>query len=144
MAKKKELKAGQLKLVEILANPATANMPIDEVAEECGVSRQTIWKWKKDEQIWDRVYQLAYEMLNKNVPQVYGALSKKAIAGNTKAIELYLKFLGMYVERTETKVEANVDFSDVSDKELEKAIAEYERLAKLEEAEAKKEAGSDD
>lgn len=135
MAKKKEFKAGQLKLIDLLANPATAEMSADEMAEECGVSRQTIWKWKKDEAIWDKVYQLAYANLNQSVPLVYSALSKKAVAGNTKAIELYLKFLGMYVERTETKVKADVDFSDVSDKELEKAISEYERLSKLEEAE---------
>lgn len=135
MAKKKELNAGQLKLVELLANPETADLSPDELAEECGVSRQTIWKWKKLDLVWDKVYQLAYTNLNQSVPLVYSALSKKAVSGNTKAIELYLKFLGMYVERTETKVQADVDFADVSDKELEKAIAEYERLSKLEEAE---------
>lgn len=129
---KQELTTGQMKLVEILANPATAEMAVEEIAEICGVSRQTIWKWKKLDAVWDAVYKMAYMNLNKSVPLVYGALTNRAIAGNTKAIELYLKFLGMYVEKTETKVQADVDFSDVSDKDLEKAIAEYERLMQLE------------
>lgn len=127
----KKFNAGQLKLIEILSNPENAGMSEDQIAEECGVARATVWRWKKDTELWDTVYKIAYDNLNREIPKVYHALSQRAVAGNTKAIELYLKFIGKYIERTETKIEADVDFSSMSDKELKKAIEEAERLTSL-------------
>lgn len=127
MAKAK-FNPGQLKLIEILGNPEKANMTEEEIAKECGVTRGTTYRWKQDPELWDMVYKLAYDNLNKELPKVYAALADKAINGNIKAVELYLKFIGKYIERTESNVKAEVSLTEVTDKELDKALAEYERL----------------
>lgn len=127
-----QFNATELGFIEILANPEVL-MTDEEAGNKLGVSRSTIQRMKKRDDIWEAVNALAYANLFKDLPEVYGALASKAKAGNIKAIELLLKFLGKYMDKQEIKVEATIEADRMTDEELNKAVAEMERLKKLQE-----------
>ncbi len=98
----------QLKAIEMMATPGE-KMTIVRISQEVGVSERTIYRWKQQPEFIAAVNNLAYELLRGKLPEVYDALIEKAVEGNTKAIELMLKYAGNYIEKTETKLDGQLE-----------------------------------
>ena len=108
--KKKAWKPEQLKCIQLLSHPETSKT-YQEIAEECGISYNSLWNWRQDPDFIAEVNKLSYELLKGELPGAYKALSKKAKAGDTKAIELLLKFADNFVEKSEAKVTTDLVFN---------------------------------
>lgn len=119
----------QLKAIEMLARPEEKDLT--EIAEDLGINFSTLWRWRRNPEFQQAVNTLAYSCLKDELPKVYKSLSKKAVGGNVKAIELMLKFADNYVEKVKTEVTGNMDLGGVSDEELERLIDEQRRLRSL-------------
>ena len=98
----------QLKAIEMLATPGKKITHV-KICEEIGVSVQTLYRWRQQPEFINAVNQLAYELLRGKLPEVYDALAEKAAEGNTKAIELMLKYAGNYVEKSEQKISGGLE-----------------------------------
>lgn len=94
------LSARQLKLVEWLATPkANHHPPTQELlADEMGINASTIYRWKQGKILQRAVIKRARELIEEDLPEIYGALRREAIAGNFQHIKLSLELTGEYNE----------------------------------------------
>lgn len=138
----------QLKFIAWLATPSDIRKPKshEELAKQLGVSERTLFNWKKLPGLKEESAELARELVTGELPDIYGALIKKAKAGSYFHIKLALEIAGHYVERKivggdgeepirhehHHEHEGTLDLSVLSDSELD----DYENLvSKLAEAE---------
>ena len=64
---------------------------INKLVDETGIPRGTIRAWRRHPVFIDAVYDRYMEIAGKNLPKVLMALTREALEGNVKAIELLLK-----------------------------------------------------
>lgn len=99
----------ELKAIELLASPQ--KMTQEEIAAECGIDRKTLWNWRQQDDFIQAVNDLAYQGLKARLPDVYEALLLKAQEGNTKAIELTLKFADRFIERSQVSIDGDLQIN---------------------------------
>ncbi len=104
-----EWKPEQLAAIELLANPQKITM--QEVADIVGVDRTTISRWRQQDDFIQAVNDMAYQGLKARLPDVYEALILKAQEGNTKAIELTLKFADRFIERSQVTIDGDLQIN---------------------------------
>lgn len=133
--------SNQRKLISWLALPSDARSPHTqgELAKQLGVTDRTISNWKNVPGLKEAAAELAKEQVTGELPDVYGALLKKAKAGSFFHIRLCLEIAGHYVERKvmsgdeENPIrhehEHRVDYSHLSDEELRVHIATLRKLS---------------
>lgn len=102
---------------------------LEEIAEELGVSRTTLWTWSNDVSFNKYKEGLADQLLRDNVDLANGqllALIKGEYTNNgtpsIKALELFYKLSGKLVEKKE--ITTNVDKPKVSQSDIEQELAE--------------------
>lgn len=116
----------QRRFIELLAYPEQKKT-MAEMSQELGVPVSTLYRWKKNPALVNAVNALAYHFLKTELPDVYRALAAKAKSGNTRAIEIILKYVGGYVERVEhgqATASVNIEIQNLTDEELQAMIQE--------------------
>jgi len=105
--------ANQRKFIEWLAQPKyTRTPPTQELlAKDIGVHRVTLSKWAKKDGLQDAVTERARALLESNLPDVYGALTVKAISGDVPAIKLILELCGRYVPGQKVELASEKPFT---------------------------------
>lgn len=112
---------------------------LEEIAQECGVTRVTLWNWTtKDSNFIAYKNYLASEMMDSQLSFVYSKLMDIIGEGNAKGIEMFLKRIGDLDTRTDVTVNDNRQESDQS---FEERRAELMKRLGL--AEAAKQAKQD-
>lgn len=99
---------------------------LDEIAAECGVHRQTLWRWRQNRIFIDYMNCIADEFLasyHTDMLQIVVETGKKH--GSLKAVELYAKLRGLLKDH---QVVETADSKSRSDAEVEKEIEELEKL----------------
>ena len=99
------LSATQKKCAELLVMKDINKMNITEIAEEVGVNRSTIFRWKQTKEFNDYLNTLADEFQRSFLADAFGELRKIMTYGKPheklKAVELILKNQGRLKENTE-------------------------------------------
>lgn len=102
---------------------------LEEIAEELGISRTTLWAWSNDVNFIRYKEALADQLLRDNIDLANGqllALIRGDFTANKtpsiKALELFYKLSGKLVEKKE--ITTNVDKPKVSQSEVEQELAE--------------------
>lgn len=102
---------------------------LEEIAEEIGTSRTTLWTWSNDVNFIRYKEALADRLLRDNIDLANGqliALIRGDFTNNgtpsVKALELFYKLSGKLVEKKE--ITTNVDKPKVSQSEIEQELAE--------------------
>jgi len=100
----------QRKFIEWLACPRFERIPptILMLSQELGFDESTLHRWKKLDGFQEEVNQLARKSVGLSLPTVYGALIRRAEAGEYQHIQLLLELAGEY-----TRTQRNVNQSDV-------------------------------
>jgi AcrR family transcriptional regulator len=85
----------QLKYVAIVASGRVGSngrrMSMEAIAKDLGVNRATLYAWEKSlPGFWDEVRVLVDESLTKSVPEILGALKRRALDGDVAAAKLIL------------------------------------------------------
>gem|GEM_PF-3487568 len=88
--------------IEFMSLPDNGGYTQKELAENLGVSRKTITRWKKDEYFQEEVRKRAVERAGEYLPEVLDVLMENIKAGKTKDIETYLKMVGLLQDNTFT------------------------------------------
>lgn len=119
----------QLKFIEWLATPKQDRRPetVELLAAEIGVNAATLWRWKKLDGFQDAVNALARSSVSTRLPEVYGALLREAEKGSFQHIKLALELSGDYVERSETKISGNLEFSADEAAKAARELAEFQQ-----------------
>ncbi|MGQ8813080.1 phBC6A51 family helix-turn-helix protein [Bacillus sp. NA_165.1] len=102
---------------------------LEEIAEELGISRTTLWAWSNDVNFTRYKEAFADQLLRDNIDLANGqllALIRGDFTANKtpsiKALELFYKLSGKLVEKKE--ITTNVDKPKVSQSEVEQELAE--------------------
>ncbi|MHA4153743.1 phBC6A51 family helix-turn-helix protein [Bacillus cereus] len=102
---------------------------LEEIAEELGISRTTLWAWSNDINFTRYKEAFADQLLRDNIDLANGqllALIRGDFTANKtpsiKALELFYKLSGKLVEKKE--ITTNVDKPKVSQSEVEQELAE--------------------
>lgn len=120
----KRLNTEHLTAIKWLALPHKGGKKNEEIAEMCGVSRQSLHNWRKDP-LFER--ELKKQMVRNSqdkLPEVIESISYFAVnEGNAAMAKLALQLNGMLVDKVE--VEAK-DTNKINYDELDKDIASFE------------------
>ena len=87
-------------MAELLLNPEDRRTKTDKM-KEVGVPRRTFYKWMKDRRYVDYINSQLDQYTNTELPDIWKALIRQAIRGNTQAIKLFFEMKGLYTERKE-------------------------------------------
>lgn len=121
------LKPDQLLAIEYLSQPGNAGHTVEEVAKECGVSRKTIYEWKKKPEFDSELKRQIKRNLLNRVPDVMEAMIQASIKeGNAAAAKLVVQAAEMLTDNI--VMETKGDTKDVE--ELKRRIAEYKAVSK--------------
>ena len=106
----------QRKFIEWLATPKYERIPPTQVmfADTIGINAITLTRWKRLSGFREAVNARAREFVGEGLPEVYGALMRKAESGDVNAIKLVLELTGEYVptQKQETTGEATLRIID--------------------------------
>ena len=99
----------KLKAIELLATKGTeGNMTIQEIADEVGVTRKTLWAWRSDAEFNDAVYAISKEINRSIIPNILSRLAKDVDTASSRDVvniaRLLLQFHGELTEKSEVTV----------------------------------------
>jgi transcriptional regulator with XRE-family HTH domain len=124
----KQLKPEQYIAIQYLAMPKYGGKTLQQIADECGVHRNTLLKWRKDryfEEEWKR------EMKRKSqerLPEVIEAMADFAIReGNAAMCKLLLQLNGLLTDKVEVSHTQKADDYEIDYDELDREIEEFEK-----------------
>ena len=121
-----ELTSQQLTAIEFLLAKRGSNIKYTEISEAVGVSVKTLERWRKLPEFQAEQRRRSIEIMGDSLPLVLDTLTRKAIGGNNKSIEIFLKSIGIL--RSELDITARA-VSDDEDRRSNQAIeAEIDRL----------------
>tara|TARA_Y100001963_G_scaffold140135_1_gene206802 strand:- start:6582 stop:7265 length:684 start_codon:yes stop_codon:yes gene_type:complete len=115
--------------VEVLAK--NINMSYEQVANEVGVSKNTINNWMSNPEFIERVYERYMQVAGAQLPYVVQAMIEEARLGNVHASKLILEHFGKLEQKLHVKVESNfekfissvnaeeADFFDITNEQTE-------------------------
>lgn len=112
MAKRK-LNEKQWAAITILSQPKRAGMTYEEVAQEVGVAKSTIFEWKKLDEFNDALKDEVVRNTTDRLPEVFDSIIDNIIdTGNAAAFRTLVQMHGMLTEKVE--VASKGDTTDLS------------------------------
>lgn len=112
---KQGLSTTQKKCAELLVMKDINKMTVTQIAEEIGVNRSTIFRWKQNKEFNDYMNNMADEFQRSFLPDAFGTLRTILQHGKTheqlKAVELILKNQGKLKDNTEANVNIKQDIN---------------------------------
>ena len=124
-------KVEKVRAIEILVNNPGAK--IVDVAEESGVTRNTVFLWLKDPEFVEVFYQKYMVSFGSKLPNVLNAMIREAEAGNVQAGRLVLEHSGKLIKRVEVANHQSPfeKFLNANDKEIKAVDADYEEVSDI-------------
>lgn len=128
------LKVGQKKAAHLLIEREFSDRRTrktkEQIAEECGVTRMTLYRWEHEDDNFIAYYnELAQKFVDSQLAFVYSKLLDGIKSGSMKGIELYLKQAGKLIDKQEVEVDDKREDADARQKRL---LERLEQLAKEE------------
>lgn len=115
----------QIRAVDLIVSKGATGTRFSEIAETVGVSERTLLRWRQTPEFREEVRKRTLELNGENLQKVLEALVKRAVAGNVKAIEVYLKVEGLLKPNNDQA--PPVQNARPSDEELDADIARMEK-----------------
>jgi hypothetical protein len=92
-------KPSKVRALEFMTAYPSAKM--EEVAEEAGVNKNTIYLWMRDPEFVEVFYQKYMVSFGSKLPSILNAMIREAEAGNVQAGRLILEHSGKLIKRVE-------------------------------------------
>lgn len=119
------LKPEQYITIQYLAQPRNGGLTQEEIAEKCGVSRQTLYKWRQSEEFQNELRKEIRRNAMDKLPEVIDAMVESAVKlKSAAAAKLILQATGMLVEKIEIEKKDEKRLPDLE--ELKRMIAEID------------------
>jgi len=111
MSKKtKELTTKQLKAIELLS---LGQLTLTDITKELGITRDTLWRWRKQPKFRQAVANRTRELLADALPEIFLRLKERAIEGDPRHIKLLLEHLDKYEDSTEEESDLTFTWKEV-------------------------------
>ena len=103
------------------------NLSWMQISEQTGISYHTIKNWTRLPEFMKACYDHYMSLHGNKAQYVVEALFTEALTGNTKAIELYLKYTGKYTEKKVHEIAPGDKFLDyIKGREVSNSVEEAE------------------
>ena len=89
--KYRTISAKKRKFIELLNKKEIDNLGIKDIINELGISRSTYYRWLEDKKLRKRIREETNNELQVNLHEVHRTLLRKALQGDIRAIQMYLK-----------------------------------------------------
>ena len=126
-----DLTSQQILAVDLLVLKHGSEMSYTEIAELVGVAVKTLERWRKIPEFQKEVRTRTIELMGESLPDVLATLTRKAIGGNNKSIELYLKTLGLLKQDIDITARPGMMLDKRSNEAIEYEIEELRRELQL-------------
>ncbi|MED0799331.1 phBC6A51 family helix-turn-helix protein [Bacillus inaquosorum] len=118
----RKLSEKQIAAIEFLAQPNRGGMTYDQIAEEVGVTRQTLHNWRNNDDFYEELKRRIKKQSAERMPDIIASIPDHIINdGNAAMLRTYMQWHDMLTERTE--VDVKNDGNNIAD-----IKAEIERL----------------
>jgi len=102
------LKPEQLTAIEWLVQPKHGGKTYEEIAELCGVTRQTLHTWRKSAEFQDELKREVVSRSAERLGDVINAMVESAVTHKSAAAaKIILQANGMLTDKVEVKTNAN-------------------------------------
>ncbi len=100
------LPTNKLKAIELLATKGLEHdLSMQEIADECGVARKTLWSWRSEKEFNDALMAMSREINRSVLPKVLSRLTREVDKASARDItniaRLLFQFHGELTEKTE-------------------------------------------
>ena len=126
-----DLTSQQILAVDLLVLKQGSEMTYTEIAELVGVAVKTLERWRKIPEFQKEVRTRTIELMGESLPDVLATLTRKAIGGNNKCIEIYLKTLGLLKQEIDITARPGAIVDKRSNEAIEFEIDELRRELQL-------------
>lgn len=118
----RKLSEKQIAAIEFLAQPNRGGMTYDQIADEVGVTRQTLHNWRNNDDFYEELKRRIKKQSAERMPDIIASIPDHIINdGNAAMLRTYMQWHDMLTERTEVDVKNDVNnIADIK--------AEIERL----------------
>lgn len=118
----RKLSEKQIAAIEFLSQPNRGGMTYDQIADEVGVTRQTLHNWRNNDDFYEELKRRIKKQSAERMPDIIASIPDHIINdGNAAMLRTYMQWHDMLTERTE--VDVKNDGSNIAD-----IKAEIERL----------------
>lgn len=97
------------KLLEVIINPESRTLPVTQICQKAGISRDSWYRLWKDERFIQAFNELCQTMLLSGVAPASHALIVQAAMGDTAAIKMILEMAGFYKPAATVNINHQVD-----------------------------------
>ncbi|MCR1994535.1 phBC6A51 family helix-turn-helix protein [Bacillus subtilis] len=118
----RKLSEKQIAAIEFLSQPNRGGMTYDQIADEVGVTRQTLHNWRNNDDFYEELKRRIKKQSAERMPDIIASIPDHIINdGNAAMLRTYMQWHDMLTERTE--VDVKNDGNNIAD-----IKAEIERL----------------
>jgi predicted transcriptional regulator len=119
------LRPEQLVAIGYLSQPNKGGKTMNEIAAECGVSRQAVYKWTQDDEFDAELRRQTKRNVSKLVPDVVNAMYDASVADkNAAAAKLILTMAEMLTDKVEVDTKGSDKTPSID--ELKRLIADID------------------
>lgn len=118
----KKLSAKQIAAIEIMSRPKMNGMTHEQIAQEVGVARSTLFEWKKQDAFTTELKREIVRKTSDRLPEVFDSIIDNIIeTGNAAAFRTLLQTHGILTDKVE------IETKDASG-DMDAIRAEIERM----------------
>ncbi|MGB9945348.1 phBC6A51 family helix-turn-helix protein [Bacillus subtilis] len=118
----RKLSEKQIAAIEFLSQPNRGGMTYDQIADEVGVTRQTLHNWRNNDDFYEELKRRIKKQSAERMPDIIASIPDHIINdGNAAMLRTYMQWHDMLTERAE--VDVKNDGNNIAD-----IKAEIERL----------------
>ncbi|URO01795.1 terminase small subunit [Bacillus phage 268TH002] len=101
----RKLSEKQIAAIEFLSQPNRGGMTYDQIAEEVGVTRQTLHNWRNNDDFYEELKRRIKKQSAERMPDIIASIPDHIINdGNAAMLRTYMQWHDMLTERTEVDV----------------------------------------
>jgi Helix-turn-helix of insertion element transposase len=124
----KKLKPEQLLAIKYLAMPKYGGKTLQQIADECGVHRNTLLHWRKDPDFEDELKREIVRKTQDRLPEIVEAMADAAIRERSAAMcKLILQMNGLLTDKVEVNKTIKADDNGIDYDALDREIEEFEK-----------------
>lgn len=113
----------QIAAIAILSQPKRGGLTYDQVAEQVGVAKSTLFEWKKLDNFDKALNKEIVRVTKDRLPDVFDSIIDNIMStGNAAAFRTLIQAHGMLTDKIEMKTTDNGSASDID--EIKRRIAE--------------------
>lgn len=117
----KKLNEKQIAAIAILSQPKRGGLTYEQIAEEVGVARSTLFEWKKNDDFHNALKAEIVRTTSDRLPEVFASMIDNIVeTGNAAAFRTLMQLHGLLTEKVEVNSKGGTTDMDSIKAEIER------------------------